>query len=68
MEDDTGYGMLPFAPALSYMSVLLLALRTHTATRAEEFALPGVHAHVLLGVHCCVTTQFAPSKIHHLYW
>jgi hypothetical protein len=67
-EVEIGYGMLPFEFALSYASAVLAALRTQTATRALELALPGLHVHWLFDVHCCMTIQFAPSKIHHLYW
>jgi hypothetical protein len=68
--DDDGNienGMLPFELALSYASALLPALRIHTATRAFAMAPPGVHVHRSLDVHCCITTQLPPSKIHHLY-
>ena len=57
---DTGYGMLPFEPALSYASALLPALRTHTPTRAAELAEPGVHVQRLLVVHC-IPIQLVPS-------
>jgi hypothetical protein len=57
---EIGYGKLTFEFALSYASAVLLALRTHTATRAPESALFGLHVHWLLDVHVCVTTQLEP--------
>jgi hypothetical protein len=59
--EATGYGMLPFEFALSYASAVLLAFRTHTATRYALFAVVGVHVQVLLDAQSRLTTQLAPS-------
>src|SRR5688572_1254058 len=60
--------MLPLDEALSYMSAVLPALRTHTATRIFPPADVGVHVHVLLVDQVCFIVHELLSKTHHLYW
>jgi hypothetical protein len=59
--------MLPFEEGLSYASVVLVALRTQTATRYFVLGAPGVHVNALLVFQPDAAVHEVPSKIHHLY-
>ena len=58
--------MLPFDCALSYMSAVLPALRTQTATRSAGIADVGVHVQLLLVDQSVIAYHCAPSYTHHL--
>jgi hypothetical protein len=60
--------MLPFAFALSYVSAVLPALRTHTPTRLDALSFGSVHVHLLLVDQSVLGYQALPSKTNHLYW